>query len=106
MKEMRPIRHGEDYTLDEAEQMLDWITGDSPPDLEHWNCRDWMNLHRQFHRLKSENERLRKHVPAPAPGDEKPDGIIYDAVVDATKEAIREVSRPPAPRAQQKGDQR
>ena len=55
----RSIKHGEDYTLGEAEQMLDWITGDNPPDLEHWNCRDWMNLHGQFHHLKAEIGRLR-----------------------------------------------
>ena len=72
MGEPRPIKRGEDYTLDEAEQMLDWITGDNPPDLEHWNCRDWMNLHGQFHSLKSENERLRKRLTAPEPSTEKP----------------------------------
>ncbi len=46
-------------TLEEAELMLEWITGDNPPDLKHWNASDWMNLHAQFHALKAEIERLR-----------------------------------------------
>lgn len=69
MAEPRPIKHGEDYTLDEAEQMLDWIMGDNPPDLERWNYRDWMNLYQQFHLLKSENERLQ--APDPSAEEEK-----------------------------------
>lgn len=46
----------------EAAEMLDAITGDSPPPLESWTARDWMNLHAQFTLLKAHALRLEKQV--------------------------------------------